>query len=331
VKLLIAVYPPYLDQFVGEEQFAPIVPMFRDVRRVNPNDLNDDTWRSTFAVFQPDAVLTCWGTPPIPESALPKLRYVAHLSGGVRGLVSRSMIERGLFVTNWGAIHAQPVAEHALLLILSCLRKTTRWTRWMDEHHGWPPDALHEVHSLYGRRVGLHGFGAVARALLPLLKPFGCTISGYSAGVPAEVFETNAVRQAESLEALFADSDVLVEVEALTPLTQGSVTESILLRLPEGAVFVNVGRGAVVDEAALIRIAQEGRLQVGLDVLVIEPPQMGSPLYDLPNVMLTPHIAGPTVDQRPLSGAMAMENLRRFTAGETLLNVISLDAYDRAT
>lgn len=285
MKLLIAVYPPYLEQFVGEEQLAGVLPLYQQVRRVNPNDLAESDWQTIFADFQPDAVLTCWGTAPIPDSASPTLRYVAHLCGGVRGLVKRQTIERGLWVTNWGTIHAAPVAEHALLLVLSCLRKTTRWTLAMDRDQTWPCGALHQVHSLYNRRVGLHGFGAVARALLPLLKPFGCAVSAYSAGVPAEVFASHGVRQAESLDALFAESDVLVEIEALTPSSQGSVNESILRRLPDGAVFVNVGRGAVVDELALIRIAQEGRIEIGLDVVATEPPPSGSPLYELPNVM----------------------------------------------
>jgi phosphoglycerate dehydrogenase-like enzyme len=331
MKLLIAVYPPYLEQFVGEQQLAPIVPLFSKVRRLNPNDLTEADWHQTFTSEQPDAVLSCWGTRPIPESAMPKLRYVAHLCGGIRGLVSRQMIERGLWVTNWGKIHAAPVAEHALLLVLSCLRKMTRWTLAMHHDHAWPPDAVHEVHSLYGRRVGLHGFGAVARALLPLLRPFGCAISAYSEGVPADVFESHGVRQAASLAALFAESDVLVEVEALTPSTSGSVTEAILRRLPEGAVFVSVGRGAVVDESALIRIAQEGRIELGLDVFLTEPPPRDSPLYGLPNVTLSPHIAGPTVDQRRQSGEMAIANLRRLATGETPLNVISLETYDRST
>ncbi len=331
MKLLIAVHRPYFEQFVGESLLAEIRPLFDRVDLIEPNDIPADRWPEVVAELKPDAMMSCWGTRAVPSGALPKLRYVAHLCGGIRQLVTREMLERGLWVTNWGQIHAAPVAECALLLVLCTLRQTTRWTLDLHRDHRWPHEALHQAHSLIGRRVGIHGFGAVARHLLEFLKPFGCQVSAYSAGVPEALFLQHGVRQAPSLESLFADSDVLVEAEALTPETRHSVTEAHLRRLPRGASFVNVGRGAVVDEAALIRIAQEGWLQIGLDVFETEPPPPDSPLLALPNVTLSPHIGGPTVDLRRQSGRMALANLKRFVQGRQPEATITPEVYDRST
>lgn len=300
MKLLLALREPYFDQFLGEEIFAPVRPMYSEIRQVDPSKLSREQWQDLFREFAPDAVITCWGTPFIPPTAFPAIGHVAHLCGSVRHLVNREMIERGLRVTNWGTIHAPIVAECALMLILSSLRRMTRWSFAMHRDHQWPHDAVQWARSLYGRRVGIHGFGQVARNVVRLLKPFDCQIKAYSAGVPQQFYLDHGVTPVASLEELFADTEVLVEVEALTPSTEHTVTESLLRLLPPGAVFVNVGRGAVVDEAALIRVAKEGNLQIGSD-------------------------------QWHACGRMTVENLMRFARGEPLQNVVTPVLFDRAT
>lgn len=331
MKLLLALREPYFDQFLGEEIFAPVRPLFSEIRRADPSKLSLEQWQGLFGAFAPNAIVTCWGTPFIPTSAFPALGHVAHLCGSVRHLVDREMIERGLRVTNWGTIHAPIVAECALMLILSSLRRMTQWSFAMHRDHQWPHDAIQSARSLHGRRVGIHGFGQVARNVVKLLKPFGCQIKAYSAGVPEQLYVDHGVTPAASLEALFTDTDVLVEVEALTLSTEHTVSESLLRLLSPGAVFVNVGRGAVVDEAALIRVAKEGSLQIGLDVYETEPPPADSPFFGLPNVTLSPHIGGPTSDQWHTCGRMAVENLIRFARGEPLQNVVTPVLFDRAT
>lgn len=329
MHLLLAVHNEYLPQFLSDSDIQQLSAHFDSVNFVEPNNLSADQWHQ--AVHDSDAVITCWGTRPIPASALPKLKYVAHLCGSVRNLVTRDMIERGLFVTNWGNIHTKPVAECALLLTLCTLRKTTRWTLQLHRDKLWPHEALHQAWSLLGRRVGLHGFGGIARELIQFLKPFGCPVSAYSAGVPDDFIRQHGATPIHSLNELFAGSDVLIEVEALTPATRHSVTDEILCLLPPGASFVNVGRGAVVDEAALIRIAVEGRLEIGLDVYEAEPLPVDSPLRGLPNVTLSPHIGGPTADMRRQCGQRAMQNLLRFAKGEKPQETITPELYDRAT
>jgi phosphoglycerate dehydrogenase-like enzyme len=139
------------------------------------------------------------------------------------------------------------------------------------------------------------------------------------------------VTRADSLEQLFSTSDVVVELAAATPNNYRVVTEEHLRMIPAGGVFVNVGRGCVVDEAALIRVAREGRIQIALDVFEQEPLPWDSPLRGLPNVTLLPHLGGPTRDRRRDSGALALRNLRAFLRGEPLEAVVTQDVYERST
>ena len=124
---------------------------------------------------------------------------------------------------------------------------------------------------------------------------------------------------------------MIIELAAYTPENRHLVSESILRMIPEGGTFVNVGRGAVVDEEALLRIAREGRLQVALDVYGKEPLPADSGFRGLPNVTLLPHLGGPTIDRRQDAGALGVANLERYLNGEPLEAVVSLPVYDRST
>lgn len=298
-------------------------------------DFEPAGWTACLERWQPRAIVSGWSTPPLPEDWLSApacpLRYVCHTTGSVRGLVPRSFLARGGIVTNWGDSVSQQVAEHGLLLALAALRHVDRWPGFIARD----PDGRRieevETRTLFGRRVGLHGFGGVARALLPLLAPFSVSVSAYSAGVPAELMRAAGVRPCATPEALFADSEVLFECEALTPATERSVTAELLALLPADAVFVNIGRGRVVDDAALQREARAGRLRLALDVVADEPLDAASPYVASGRVVLSPHIGGPTVDRYRHCGQLALANLETFLRGETPAGAITLAAYDRAT
>ncbi len=331
MKFMLAVHQQYLPQFLGDEELARLRAISTELKIVEPNELSAEDWRKAIADFSPDALLACWGTRGVPEDAPANLRYVANLCGGVRTLVTRAMLERGVMVSNWGTIHAPAVAEHALLLTLCALRKITRWSQVIHQDHDWASLALSRVNTLVGKRVGIHGFGSVARELLKYLQPFNCQVRVYSAGVPEDFIRSHGVTPASSLAELFSSSQVLIDAEALTPASRHSVTEDLLRMLPRGGVFVNVGRGAVVDEVALIRVASEGWLEVAIDVYETEPPPADSPLRGLRNVTMTPHIAGPTGDMLILCGRRAVENLAKFARGQKPDGLITPEMYDRAT
>lgn len=299
------------------------------------DDLAAPDWSAQVARLQPDVLVTGWSTPALSEDWIRRgdcrLRVVCHVTGSVRRLVPRIFLERGGIVTNWGGTVSAQVAEHGLLLALAALRNTARWHRFIARNVSGRRIEELETKTLFQRRVGLHGFGSVARALVPLLKPFGAEVTAYSAGVPPELMHAEGVRPAASLEELFAGSEVLFECEALTPATEQSVTASLLARLPDDAVFVNIGRGRVVEEPALLREATTGRLRIALDVVALEPLTFASAFTSLPDVILSPHIAGPTTDRYRQCGAFALANLHAFRHGAVPPGAISLASYDRAT
>lgn len=287
--------------------------------------------------IRPDALLCAWSFPPLPEDldvgARGELRYVAYLAGSVRRLVPRALIERGLAVTNWGNSVSRTVAECGLLLVLMAMRRASYWAVAMHRERGWKDGLGTVTQSLFGRSVGIHGFGSIAQQLVPLLRPFGVRISAFSPSMPAEVFHRHGVRPERSLEELFAGNDIIVELAAYSPGNHHVVTEPLLRSIRPGGAFVNIGRGAVVDEAALARVARDRTrdLEVALDVYEEEPLPAGSPLRGLPNVALLPHIAGPTKDRRCDSTALALANLERFARGSKIDGLVTPEIYDRST
>ncbi len=273
--------------------------------------------------------MTCWSTPPLPAELPPRLRYVCHITGGVRQLVARAQLERGLILTNWGGSISRVVAECALLLALAALRRAGHWIPAMHAAGSWRDDRP-EGASLFGRRVGLHGFGQVARELTKLLAPFGVEIGVCAPEKDPALYAAHGAHRVATLEELFAQHDVIIELAPLSPATAGIVTERLLRLIPPGGVFVNVARGNVVDEAALLRVAREGRIQVGLDVYATEPLPADSGFRGLPNVVLFPHIAGPTVERRRDAGAFAWRNLKAYSEGRPLEAVITAEVFDLA-
>lgn len=291
-------------------------------------------WLETLRELKPEVLLTSWGMPPLTENLmekLPELRYICHVNGTIRSFLPRALISQGLLVTNWGNIVTDQVAECSLMMILCALRQAGQLNSLMHEvPDGWHPGALY-TQTLFGKRVGLHGFGRIARKLAKLLEAFNVSIKCYSDGVSGDSIKEHGLEAAADLAELFQKSDIVVELESLTPKTRHSVKEEHLRLLRQGGVFVNIGRGAVVDEAALVRVAQQGRIQIALDVYENEPLPASSALRKLSNVFLLPHIGGPTQDCYEDCGRFALENLHRYLCNEPLLSLIDERIYDMAT
>ncbi|HMP83931.1 MAG TPA: hydroxyacid dehydrogenase [Verrucomicrobiota bacterium] len=291
-------------------------------------------WQKLWAESPAEILVSAWQTPPLNGPINPvdlkSLRYVCYLAGSVRRLIPRDLLANGLVVTNWGNSIASTVAECALMLTLMAMRRASYWAIAMHRERLWKSESS-ITQSLIGRRVGLHGFGVISQSLVPMLRPFSSQIQTYSPRVPDSELARLGVARAASLEALFSTSDVVVELAAATPENYHLVNESHLRMIPDGGVFVNVGRGSVVDESALVRVARDGKIQIALDVFEREPLPADSPLRGLPNVTLLPHLGGPTRDRRRDSGALALKNLKAFLQNKPQEAVVSLDVYDRST
>lgn len=328
--LLAVLTPNEQTRFFPGNLFDQVRALATEFHLIDPTTLSADQFHAELARLNPDVLLTGWQAHPLPAVLPSRLRYMCYVTGSVRRLVTRAQIEAGFLVTNWGNVISRTVAECALFHTLACLRRSTHWTFSIHHEKGWRDD-WEQVCSLFERRVGVHGYGAVAREFLKLIAPFGCDLSVFAPDFDAAAAQTTGIKSATSLESLFSDNDVIVELAPLIDATRGSVTEKHLRLIRPGGVFVNVARAAITDEDALLRVAQEGHIQVGLDVFVQEPLPVESAWRGLRNVSVTPHIAGPTFDRYVDAGRHALRNLRHYAAGEPLIGPITPRAYDDAT
>jgi len=321
-SLLALITPGEARDFLPGDPWTELQQMTPKFCHRDPSALSPSELETLIAEFNPEIIVAAWKTPMLPATLPSNLRYVCYLCGSVKKLVTPAHLEHGLLLSNWGGSISRIVAEWALFHTLSCLRRATEWALAMHLEGGWKSGQT-ETASLFGRTVGIHGFGMVARELVLLLRPFGVRIEAFAPDVTAEAERVWGVHRCESLDDLFARNDIIIELAPLIPETVGIVTERILRLIRPGSVFVNVGRGAVVDEAALLRVAREGQIQVGLDVFTDEPLPVDSKFRGLRNVTLTPHLAGPTTDRRRDAGEFAMRNLRAYVAHQPLEAVIS--------
>ena len=301
------------------------------VRNGLPNE--EAAYSAAIGEAEAEIVVTGWGTPQLTVRIMeenPQLKYMCHLTGGVRGNVSREAIQKGLVVTNWGTLIGPTVAEAALLGMLCCLRRTTQVTFDMHRDGKWKgPETW--VGSLFYQRVGLHGFGQVARSLVELLQPFKCEISAYDPYLPDEVFESHGVKRVADLKTLYAENTVISIHAPKVDETYHNVNAEVLAAMQDGAVLVNTARGAVIDTEALIAELKTGRIYASLDVYEQEPLPADSPLRGLMNCHLTYHTAGPTQDRIVDMGDLAVENVRRFINGEPVEHVVTVEQYDLMT
>lgn len=216
-------------------------------------------------------------------------------------------------LTNGSGASGIAVAEHALALLLALLKQLPR-LRDSQRDHTWQHEI--SVAELHGRTACVIGLGDVGRSAARLLRPFGVHVLGVrrTAEQVADVDETYPV---EALHTVLERASILVLAPALTPATRRLIGPAELARLPAGALVINVGRGAVLDEAALLAALQSHHLAgAGLDVLADEPLAPESPLWDMPNVIITPHSAAHTEATDDRSVQLFLDNLERLRRGD---------------
>lgn len=276
-----------------------------------------------------DALIVCHGAPYVDASVLeaaPRLRLVGELEGDrfANRVDTQACAEHGVRVVDTTHGSSLPVAEWALGLMLIALRNAAEHYRRLiggEEYRRSMDDPGYRLGELTGKTVGLIGLGHIGRRLIELLQPFHCRVLVHDPYVPKEVALAVGV-QLTSLEHVLADTDVVVCCAPLTPRTQRLIGARELELLKPDSAFVNVSRGAIVDPDALIARARKGDIRVGLDVFDPEPIPAGSPIRELPNVFLSPHIAGVTAACRPRFFSFMVDEIERFFGGhETLFDL----------
>ena len=244
--------------------------------------------------------VTLWGSPRLDEEILrhaPKLKLLTHLGGTVVPFVSEAMWARGIKVISANDYFAESVAEGTLAYILCALRDIPKYADELKKQKKWKSSSSYTA-GLMGKTVGLVSYGAIARHLVRLLSQFQVRIMVYDIKpLPPEDVKKYRLRQA-SLDEIFSTCDIVSLHTPLFDATYHLIGEALLGRIKDGALFVNTSRGAVVNQRALEAALARGRFRAVLDVYEKEPPESDSPLFDLPNVMMLPHMAGPTVDMR---------------------------------
>ena len=259
-----------------------------------------------------NVVVTGWGvrapTPAILDRAR-HLRVISHTAGSIRWL-PRYALEKGIVVTSAQSAIARTVAEYCLMHMLLRLRQQGEMTE-----------------TLYGKTVGLIGFGHVARLFRALLAPFGGRVLVSDPALSEEDAARAGVERVNLPELLQSARVISLHAPDI-PATRGLIGAQELALIPNGALFLNSARGRLVDTDALAEALQGGRFSAVLDVTEPEPLPPDHPLRGLPNVLLTPHTAGPTDDDLPEMTRMALTDLSRFLRGETPLHSISLETYD---
>ncbi len=250
--------------------------------------------------------------------ALPKLGLIACFTAGYDGVDVVWARGRGLQVSHSPGVNHEDAADHAMGLILASWRKIAAGDR-MLRAGGWKPHEKMSSPSLTGRRVGIVGLGDIGVAVARRCEAFGMSVSWWG---PREKPDAPWPR-ASGLKALAAASDILVVACRATPESRGLISAEIIDAVGAESLLVNVSRGQVVDEDALIAALKAGRLgAAALDVYTQEPtpPERWA---DVPNTVLTPHTAGATSAAVPKMVALTRENLRRFFAGEPLANPVA--------
>lgn len=261
----------------------------------------------------------------------PKLRWVHCDAAGIESSAWPEAFERGLRLTASAGRSAPVLAEHTLFLTLSLIYDS-RGLHDAQRAHQWGLPGYADRRGLYGKTIGIVGLGSTGRAVAGLASVMGMRVLGYGhphLGTIAGVDDYLASDEPGGLESLLAQSDVVVLACRLTDETYHLIGAAQLQVLKPTAYLVNMARGAVIDEPALVDALRAGELSgAGLDTFETEPLPADSPLWDLPNVVITPHATPEMPDMISNCLDIIGENVRRYRADQPLLNELtSADAY----
>jgi phosphoglycerate dehydrogenase-like enzyme len=269
-------------------------------------------------------IFSAWGAPKCDRAFLesaPKLQAVFYASGTVKTFVTDEFWERGIRLSGATVPFSLPVAEYTISQILFCLKHG--WHFALETRRLRTFAKTHPVPGAYGSTVGLISLGVIARRVVELLRPYDLKIMAFDPFFPKEEAAELGITLG-SLEEVFAKSDVVSLHAPHLPETEGMIRREHFTSMKPGASFINTARAAVIDEPGMVEaLKSRPDLFAVLDVMKPEPPEPTNPLFDLPNVIITPHIAGCMSLECRRGGQFVVEELGRFLRGEPLLGEIT--------
>ncbi|MBX4959130.1 hydroxyacid dehydrogenase [Rhizobium lentis] len=283
-----------------------------------------DDARARRLLSEAEILITGWGAPYVgPEilAAAPRLRLIVHAAGTVKGIIDETIFEAGIITVSHSAeANAVPVAEFTLAAILFAGKRAFRFRDLYvaDRNRDRTYPMQRQAIGNYGRTLGIVGASRIGRRVIELLKPFDYRLllfdpmldAAEAAGLGAEKVDLDELMRRADIVSLHAPS---------LPSTQHMIDARKLSLMKDGSTLINTARGILIDEAALLSELKTGRIDAVIDVTDPEIPEVGSAFYDLPNVFLTPHIAGAIGLERARLGEMAADEIERFTTGRPLL------------
>jgi len=256
------------------------------------------------------------------SAVAPRLRWLQATSAGVGQMVKRTGLDRaGIVITTASGVHARPLADFCLMAMLMFAKnyawmerdkRAKRWERYCGEE-------------LTGKTLAIVGLGHIGREVARHAKRMDMRVVGMRRST-GPVSDVDELFGRDELHAMLRQTDFLVLAAPHTPETEGIIGEAELASMKPSAVLINIGRGALVDEDAMIRALQEARLAgAALDVFRTEPPPQDSPLWGMPNVIISPHSASTVTQENARITELFCDNLRRYLAGQPLRNVLDTE------
>ncbi|MEV6950581.1 hydroxyacid dehydrogenase [Streptomyces sp. NPDC051183] len=330
-RALLAMDPELLPRLLDDAT----VRRLHEVAELDLGIVADDFARPEVAAVLAEAevLLTFWGAPAIDARALsaaPRLRTVVHAAGSVKHFVTEACWDRGITVSSAALANSLPVAEYTVAMVLLA----NKCVMQLREEYRRDRGSRHDWHLRYGhagnyrRTVGIVGASRIGRRVIELLRPYDLELVVYDPYLTELQVQGLGVRGV-GLDELCRISDVVSLHAPELPETRSMIDRRRLALMRDGATLINTARGSLVDGAAVTEELASGRLHAVIDVTEPEVLPADSPLYDLPNVLLTPHIAGSLGNELHRMAGSAIEEIARYAAGLPFLHQVRREDLDR--
>jgi D-2-hydroxyacid dehydrogenase (NADP+) len=266
-----------------------------------------------------------YGLPPIERlGEAAGLRWIQLISAGVPADLCPAALERQIRVTNLAGLYGPTIAEHAVTL-MSFLARNLHLAFRNQQQKRWDRTVAHTMTDLAGHTVAVVGLGNIGRSIARLARAHGMRVIGCRRR-PGDVPEADRVYPLSELHAMLGEADYVAVAAPLTRRTEGMLGEAEFAAMKPGVIYVNVSRGPIAKEEALLGALREGRVRAaGLDVFAVEPLAEGHPFWEMPQVFVSPHYSGETVNQSARPAERLVRNLAAWKAGAPLEGVVNLE------
>jgi phosphoglycerate dehydrogenase-like enzyme len=325
----MVMHPVVQDELLREDHMQRIAQATRLIAPLPFRDFDDLGEQCS----QVEVLITSWGCPRIDLEVvkrLPRLRLIAHLAGSVKGFLDEEVWRRGVRVTNAVAANAVPVAEYTVAAILFANKRVLQLAEAYREHRKnrapWTQEAPNAGN--YRKTVGIIGASSVGQLVIRLLQPYDLRVllfDPYMTPMASRKLGAHKVGMSE----LLSRSDVVSLHAPLLEDTRGMIGAREMALMADGTTLINTARGQLVDTAALTHELVTGRLNAVLDTTDPEVLPEDSPLYDMPNVLLTPHIAGSLGSEAERLSDYIVEEVERFATGAPMKHLVTREQLPR--